>query len=1026
MIRKLLSLALVLSPVLANAQTITQLFPASGTTNVPTLTTLSWSTSGTGGNTYNVYVKTGTSGTLGPASFRGNQTGTSFWSGGLQPNTTYTWRVDVVSGTAVVASGTQRTFTTRAELGYIPRVKDMPDMPIVTGTGAFQIRDWKQVAYDFNELIRENTDTVWSDDYKPILQNDGITPNFLQGFTYVSSFVGYYGNWTAASDDAGMLGFITNVIGMTLSGSNMMNYSAYDEAKMAASYFSIDKDYGVAFHSVNGGPEQSMWYQLVSGLLLGQMTDLYTQGRCFTMQYDESTAPLISKATGTTSEYSLEETFKRTAIRWRDANDALKVPNGGEPYNYYTYHWNTVSSGSTGYAVSGTSNTDPDDDDANTNMPHTAAAIGWIEYMAHIRFGSGTNNFLDAAKDAIGALNDRPENKNPAHDILLPYGAITAARMDAEENFPSDTSKIMNWHFDTKYSYEARTGTTATHINNATGVAAGNGPDDGAAWGDYRVDGLVGKAGEPLRKVYPLNTFMSAGVLAPVARYDQRFAPSIGKWLLNVAYNSRLFYINAFDDLHGSDPEYQRTHQTSAAWGQYDEKSAMTYEFLGYTAYPITKATSGTATSGTGNGSIENVRYNDNTFLILTPSGSFSYQFTLDLPLADVHKLKIRGSVSNTNSTGMHFYYRPGTSGTWRLVSGTSPVMNVRETERSWNFANNMNLSGTVQIKAEGIATSGTLDSLLVQSFIYDGDGAPFLGGGHMAHAGRTNLCLYHASSVGYLGGTVRTIPAASGTQILLADLCKSDFFPKAPDAYTSASFPTFLIYNPSGTTQSVTVDVRDDIPGTTRRDIYDAVTRTFTATNAGQNPTVSIGAKETRVLVFIPTGLTTTRAGRLKKAGGTVIDYYSEGRIFADGFESANLTTGGWTGSGTTSPVVLTTANLEGNYGLKLAADATATKSLDTTGVDNLRVKYHVRTTTVETLAVEWSTTGTSWNPIETIVATGTTVDRWSDSLLPKAASDSPTFQLRFRNATSSGGNYTKVDSIEVAGTGKIPSVTN
>lgn len=39
-----------------------------------------------------------------------------------------------------------------------------------------------------------------------------------------------------------------------------------------------------------------------------------------------------------------------------------------------------------------------------------------------------------------------------------------------------------------------------------------------------------------------MNGFQQAAALAPVAKYDKRYARAIGKWLLNIANASRLFY----------------------------------------------------------------------------------------------------------------------------------------------------------------------------------------------------------------------------------------------------------------------------------------------------------------------------------------------------------------------------------------------------------------------------------------------------------------------------------------------------
>jgi len=70
---------------------------------------------------------------------------------------------------------------------------------------------------------------------------------------------------------------------------------------------------------------------------------------------------------------------------------------------------------------------------------------------------------------------------------------------------------------------------------------------------------------------FAMNTFQYAGTLAPLARYDSRYAHDIGKWILNLANAARLFYSNAHD----------AEHQSSHAWASaYDRRSVIAYEGL--------------------------------------------------------------------------------------------------------------------------------------------------------------------------------------------------------------------------------------------------------------------------------------------------------------------------------------------------------------------------------------------------------------------------------------------------------------
>lgn len=1015
MSKKSLLLIGILATSIAPLRAATNFLPTNNSTGVPSQVMLTW-TKTAGEVSYNVYL--GTTSTLTDADFRGNQTEEKFWSGGLQSEGVYYWRVDVLSGGAPVA-GTTRKFTVRKDLGYISKTAEMPALPALP----LQIRDWKQVATDFDAFLDDDPVPNSEADFLPLLRTVEVTdqPNFIQDFKYLNSFVG----WTGG--DTGMLGLMTNIVGVTLCGVDKSDGGApvTDYAKMAASYYSIDTKKGVVFNAsnTNGGPgrETSIWYQLAGNVVFAQIVDLYTwPTRTFDSPINRYiTTTSITPQPGSGREpgpYDLQEIFKRTATKWCEASAELKIPKAGTPtwdgYAYFSYSWNNWDNPDRGAPLPGAGTGGGDEDDEDTDMPHMAAAIGWLEYMAHTRFGSGTTNFLGAAEDAIGMLSSRPENENPAHDILLPYGAIAAARMNAEANYGYDASKILNWHFDTNGS-----------INAATGVASGT----NAAYGEYRVDGLVGKPADPIKKVYPLNTFMSAGVLAPVARYDQRFAPSMGRWLLNVANNARLFYANAFDDLHATDANYQKAHQTNEAWARArDTNYVMAYEFLGQTAYPITKSGNATLKKGSRTGGLAECEYDDNSNMVLqeTPDATdgnilkLEHIWSFVLPLADVHKLKVRAKMQAPTEGGVKFSYRVGSSGAWVPITPAVVSNTDKETEQSWNFGSGLNLSGAIYIKVEGvndganvIADKLTLDSILVQSFIYGG--GPFLGGGHMAHGGKTNLCLYQGSSAGYLGGLVEQTTAP---EVLKIDLTKTDFFAGGNDPM-DRPYPTYLFYNPTSTNKSFVVDLRTVIPGTENQDIYDTVTRTYLAKGAAQNPTVTIPAGETKVLVFTPAGSTVVQDGRIKKIGDVPIDYYAEGRRFADGFETGSLALGQWTTGGYT-PSVLTSAKIDGTYGVKIAKDGSITKTVSTAGFENIRVKYRRKTTgTGESFKVEWLN-GSNWEVLETlgVVPTGS-----SDLLLPKAAANQASLSIRFRNDAASTGAFAEVDSVQIVGTGRV-----
>lgn len=87
--------------------------------------------------------------------------------------------------------------------------------------------------------------------------------------------------------------------------------------------------------------------------------------------------------------------------------------------------------------------------------------------------------------------------------------------------------------------------------------------------GDREVDGLVGVVTEVGGYAFAMETFSMAGALAPIARYDSRYAHSLGRWLTHLASSAHLFYPDAL-------PAAQ---QSSAFWLE-DTQHVIPYEGL--------------------------------------------------------------------------------------------------------------------------------------------------------------------------------------------------------------------------------------------------------------------------------------------------------------------------------------------------------------------------------------------------------------------------------------------------------------
>lgn len=136
---------------------------------------------------------------------------------------------------------------------------------------------------------------------------------------------------------------------------------------------------------------------------------------------------------------------------------------------------------------------------------------------------------------------------------------------------------------------------------------------------------------------------------------------------------------------------------------------------------------------------------------------------------------------------------------------------------------------------------------------------------------------------------------------------------------------------------------------------------------------------------------------------------------LFSDGFESGNFTAGGWTTSG--SPVVTAAAAHAGTYGGRLRSTSSMTRAVSTVGYPTVTVCYDRTTSGLdsgESLYVEWSTNGTSWNAIETTQQTS-----WASKsfILPAGAGGQSGFRLRFRTNASQTIERADLDAIAIVG---------
>ena len=152
--------------------------------------------------------------------------------------------------------------------------------------------------------------------------------------------------------------------------------------------------------------------------------------------------------------------------------------------------------------------------------PEGVFGAAYVMLMAYARFGEA--QYLDAAVELMREAADFTEN--PYYEILGSYAPVIAARLNAEENAGLPLARMMDWVFD-----------DGTVARPGWGVIS-------ESWGDYDAYGLSGSTTDTDGYAFAMNTFVTAGALAPVARYAPQYSRALGKYLTAVASNSHMFF----------------------------------------------------------------------------------------------------------------------------------------------------------------------------------------------------------------------------------------------------------------------------------------------------------------------------------------------------------------------------------------------------------------------------------------------------------------------------------------------------
>tara|TARA_R110002033_G_scaffold31204_1_gene68286 strand:+ start:2290 stop:4032 length:1743 start_codon:yes stop_codon:yes gene_type:complete len=371
----------------------------------------------------------------------------------------------------------------------LSRVDSMPNLP-----KPFKIIDFNRLAKDYDKLVYDPNQTG---DYWPLIWKDNSRKNFDQETFGIYTAMGDVRQGKEHYDGIfhESLASIGSVLGSSLVGIDKSNHNGEDYVGMLKNYFNSETKWNIMMNNtgpevaqLGGGYARDWWYDVYPNVMFYAVADLYPK------------------------ENGFEPILRSVADKFYEANVALK---GNYDYSFFNYA-----------TMEPTKNWICAQQDV-------AAGHSYVLYSAYQKFQEP--KYLEGAKSSLEALLNQKENR--FYEILMPFGAYVAARMNAEQGTNYDISKILNWTFD---------GTSV--CREGWGVLVDN-------WNGYDVSGIVGSTVDHGGFGFLMNTYDTMWPLVPMVRYDQRYANAIGKWMLNAANASRLFYPYEIPDNHQTIPE---------------------------------------------------------------------------------------------------------------------------------------------------------------------------------------------------------------------------------------------------------------------------------------------------------------------------------------------------------------------------------------------------------------------------------------------------------------------------------------
>ena len=386
-------------------------------------------------------------------------------------------------------SVTKPTLVPAVKQESLARITAMPNLP-----KPFKILDFNQLAKDYDAKVYDVNQTG---KYWPLIWKDDSRKNFDQETFGIYTAMGdvrqgvehYKGIFHES------LASIGSVMGASLVGINKSNQKGKDYVGMLKNYYNSDTKWNIIMNNTSpevallgGGYARDWWYDVYPNLMFYAVADFYPNEKDYT-----------------TIQRSIADKFYQA--------DSTMAGN----YHHSFFDYSTLEP----------------KDSWICKQEDVAAGHAYVLYSAYQKFKDP--KYLEGAESSLQALLNQKDNRY--YEILMPFGAYVAARLNAEEGKSYDYSKIIDWTFNG--TPECREG---------WGMLLDN-------WNGYDVSGLMGSTVDHGGFAFLMNTYDSMWPLVPMVRYDPRYANVVGKWMLNASNAIKFFYPYEIADDHQTIPE---------------------------------------------------------------------------------------------------------------------------------------------------------------------------------------------------------------------------------------------------------------------------------------------------------------------------------------------------------------------------------------------------------------------------------------------------------------------------------------